>query len=107
MAAGPSVEAIRAPIRSSGTITRRMGRRDNDSSPAIVDGKRMGGQDACQHPHRAAGVAGIEHAGGRAQAAEPSTIYRRLNPSDVRPTSSIATPKPAEAFERRAAVAAG
>ena len=33
----PSFERMRAPIRSSGTITRFIGRRDSDSSPVIVD----------------------------------------------------------------------
>jgi len=67
----------------------------------------MGGQDACKHPHRAAGVAGIEHAGGRAQAAEPSTIYAKAQSLGCSANFLNWDAKPAEAFERRAAVAAG
>jgi hypothetical protein len=33
--AWPSVASMRAPIRTSGSITRRMGRRDSDASPII------------------------------------------------------------------------
>ena len=66
----PSSDVMRAPMRSSGTMMRRIGRRRSDSSPVIDGAERMRGEDAGQHPHGAAGVAGVEHAGGRRQSAE-------------------------------------
>ena len=94
-AAGRPRDPMRAPIRSSGTMTRRIGRRRSESSPVIVARERMRRQDPGQHAHGAAGIAGIEHAGGRRQAAQAAA--RRsvsVRPLASRPVSSIETPRP-------------
>ena len=103
----PSVEAIRAPIRSSGTMTRFMGRRDNDSSPAIVDANGWAARTPASIRIVLPELPASSTPAGARRPPRPRPSMRKLNPSDVRPTSSMDDAKPAEAFERRAAVAAG
>ena len=54
-------------------MTRRIGRRDSDASPTRTRREGLAGQHAGQHPHRRAGVAGVERRGGRTQMAQSSS----------------------------------
>ena len=57
-------------------MMRRIGRRDSEASPTSVDIEGMGGDDAAEHAHGAAGIAAIERRGGRAQAAQAAAVDR-------------------------------
>ena len=50
-------------------MTRFIGRPRSDSSPVMVADERVGRQHPGEHANGGAGIAGVEHAGGRAQAA--------------------------------------
>ena len=77
-AAGGRPAAVdRAPMRVSGSMTRRIGRAASDASPPIVVCERMGGEDARHQADRGAGVAGVERAVGAAEPAQAAARRSR------------------------------
>ena len=79
----PSVASILAPMRSSGSITRRMGRRDSEASPISRLVKRMARHDAGEEPHRRPRVAGVQRPGRRQQAANAAPLYKNTRRADT------------------------
>ena len=70
--------------------------------------ERVRGQDAGQHPHRAAGVAGVEDAAGARKPRRPRPATVTLQTAlSIAPTCVDLDAERAEAAQRRRAVAAG
>ncbi len=103
----PSFEAMRAPIRSSGTITRFMGRRDSDSSPIIVDAKGWAARTPASIRIVLPEFPASSDAAGARKPAQPATVDAKAQ-SLGRPASFFdRDAKGAQAIEGRSAVAAG
>ncbi len=100
---------MRAPMRSSGTMIRP----HRPAPERVVAGdrraERMRGEDAGEHAHRAAGIAGVED-GSRARAgraaARPATVTRRPPLRVARDLLDGDAERP-QAAQRRSAVGAG
>ena len=65
-------------------MMRRIGRRESEASPIRVDIEGMGGDDAAEHAHGAAGIAAIERRRTRARrprTPRPSMVTSGGSPS--------------------------
>ena len=96
----PSSDEMRAPIRSSGTMIRRIGRRRRGVISG--DGRRewLGGEDSRQHPDRAAGIAGVQKTGGRLQPTQAASLDLDVETvARILPDLPYRNTEPAEAAE--------
>ena len=91
-----------APIRVSGVMIRRIGRRESDSSPPMTLSKPCPARIPRKHPYRRTRIPGVELSSGRAKAAESHAFDYDL----VALTLNVG-PELSQAFESRGAVGAG
>ena len=72
-AAGRRRTRSAAPIRVSGSMTRRIGRRVSEASPVMTVRNGCAGDHAGQQPHGGPGIGGVDRAAGAAKSAQAAT----------------------------------